>query len=545
MQPLPQSRNNGAATAIPPWLLATSQNDAATQRETARKRLARARTRLMMARETAAERDARFSALGMPNPTPGQGGPRYPWYAALCMKLAVDPSRPHPSTMGTDGTRLFFNAPYVATLTDNQLLGGFAHELKHAALCHPHRLGKRDPKLANKAADLVINSQLIEEGFELPPGCLLDDAFRGLSFEVAYARLAKAQRDQEEQERQTPPPPADCDEETSDDESDESDEESDDDSDSDQESDDESGDDGTGDDESDTDESADDVGSDADQESDDAGDTDESADGSSGGDESDDDATDQESDDAGEESDEYTDTQPQFMAPEESPADDAGKEPDHTNDLTPADWQIAAAQAMMAARKAGNMPAGLQQEVTESRDPRADWRAVLRRFIEQTIPSDYSWTELSRTYLPLGIYLPGLTRRNAPAIGVWDDTSGSTSRMAPTFAAELNAILKEVRPESLEIVYCDCAVQKVETYTPDGDDEIKLIQHGGGGTAAQPALDYFNNLPTPPACVIAFTDLYLGDTPTEPDYPVLWCIPEGGSTAPAPFGERVTMAEYE
>lgn len=59
-------------------------------------------------------------------------------------------------------------------------------------------------------------------------------------------------------------------------------------------------------------------------------------------------------------------------------------------------------------------------------------------------------------------------------------------------------------------------------------------------------MDYFtNDAEQPPAAVICFTDLYLGDRPVEPDYPVLWLVPEGGSTAPAPFGEKVTMSEYD
>jgi predicted metal-dependent peptidase len=209
--------------------------------------------------------------------------------------------------------------------------------------------------------------------------------------------------------------------------------------------------------------------------------------------------------------------------------------------MTEADWQIAAEQAAMAARRAGTMGANLDRALEASREAKTDWRTILRRFIENSMPSDYSWSNPNRRYIHQGIYLPGVVKENMPRIGVAVDTSGSIDQVMLTrFAEELTAIMKETRPESIDVVYCDTSVKGQESFDPD-DDLIVLHARGGGGTAFQPALDHFTI--DPPVCVIYLTDL-MGPFPQEPEYPVLWAVPEQYTT-PEPFGERVALSRFE
>lgn len=92
-------------------------------------------------------------------------------------------------TMSTDGYHIFFNASWVANLTQSEIRGVLAHEVLHVLFQHSLRRGSRDPEVWNIAADHAINLLLMEVGFLLPKGGFADYAFRGLSAEQIYALL--------------------------------------------------------------------------------------------------------------------------------------------------------------------------------------------------------------------------------------------------------------------------------------------------------------------------------------------------------------------
>lgn len=210
--------------------------------------------------------------------------------------------------------------------------------------------------------------------------------------------------------------------------------------------------------------------------------------------------------------------------------------------MSEVDWQVAAEQVFAVAQKAGLLSGDTVRAIKQNKQSRTDWRTLLRRFLEQTTPSDYSWMRPNRRYIAQGIYMPGMVRENMPRIGLAIDTSGSIdTELLNQFAAELTAILHETRPESIDVVYCDSSVKAQESFSPD-DAEVQLHPKGGGGTAFQPALDVFNE--DPPACVIYFTDLY-GSAPQEPDYPVLWAVPEASNKDVPPFGDIVRLSKYQ
>jgi predicted metal-dependent peptidase len=218
--------------------------------------------------------------------------------------------------------------------------------------------------------------------------------------------------------------------------------------------------------------------------------------------------------------------------------------PDNPQPMTETDWKIAAEQAARVANAAGKLPGGADRAVKQARESVQDWRETLRRFIEQTNPVDYSWSQPNRRYIASGLYLPGTTKENLGYFVVAIDTSGSVNQsMLDSFGAELTAIMHEARPERLQVVYCDTAVRSTETFTPD-DGEVKLSAKGGGGTRFSPVFDSINaqclELDAPKA-LLYFTDLKSADRPKEPsEYPVLWITP-AWVTRKAPWGEQVAL----
>jgi predicted metal-dependent peptidase len=214
---------------------------------------------------------------------------------------------------------------------------------------------------------------------------------------------------------------------------------------------------------------------------------------------------------------------------------------DGTPPMSESDWKIATEQANAVAKAAGKMPGGIEENIDAANKPVEDWHAILREFVEHTVPKDYSWTSPNRRHVANGIYLPGMTKENLGHIVVAVDTSGSIdTRLLQVFSAELNAIALEAKPERVTVVYCDTGVNRVEEFGPD--EEIRMQAVGRGGTAFQPVFDQVATWPEEPACLIYFTDLD-GPAPQEPTYPVLWAT-SLSVTGDGPFGRTVRVTEH-
>jgi len=90
-------------------------------------------------------------------------------------------------TAATDGSSLLFNPTFLLDLTLEQGVGLMLHELEHVAFLHPSRLGTKNQKKWTYATDFAINNLLDTQGYELPPGGLLDHELDNKSAEAIYA----------------------------------------------------------------------------------------------------------------------------------------------------------------------------------------------------------------------------------------------------------------------------------------------------------------------------------------------------------------------
>jgi predicted metal-dependent peptidase len=218
-----------------------------------------------------------------------------------------------------------------------------------------------------------------------------------------------------------------------------------------------------------------------------------------------------------------------------------GQSPTTGQGMTDADWKIAVQSATNVCKGAGTVPAGFESLIDSARKDVADWRAILREFVENTVPSDYSWTNPNRRHIAHGLYLPGITRENLGHIAIAVDTSGSIdSGLLAAFASEMNSIIAEAKPEKVSVIYCDSVVHKTDVFGQD--DEITMKAVGRGGTAFNPVFDAVKSWGDSPVCLIYFTDLDSSDRPQEPDYPVLWATSEC-VTGNGPFGRTVRISE--
>jgi predicted metal-dependent peptidase len=116
---------------------------------------------------------------------------RSPFFATLAMFARFICSETIP-TAATDGRDIYINPDFFQSLPIAQQDGLILHEVLHAALLHPFRLGVRDLQLWNIAADIVVNGTIARVGgLELPPGSLREKELEDFSVEEVYELLQR------------------------------------------------------------------------------------------------------------------------------------------------------------------------------------------------------------------------------------------------------------------------------------------------------------------------------------------------------------------
>ena len=125
----------------------------------------------------------------------------HPWLASLVLRLRLEAQAecpPDVAAMGvpwtacTDGETLTYNPAWVATLTQAEADGLYAHEAGHCGLLHHERRDGRDPLRWNVACDVSLNEWLRDAGLTLPPDGVYPETFSlpgGQLAEEVYAQL--------------------------------------------------------------------------------------------------------------------------------------------------------------------------------------------------------------------------------------------------------------------------------------------------------------------------------------------------------------------
>ena len=222
----------------------------------------------------------------------------------------------------------------------------------------------------------------------------------------------------------------------------------------------------------------------------------------------------------------------------DAPAPDGGTASRAELNAAKKDWEVAVVQAAQYAKAAGDVPAGLDRMIETIRRPKIGWQAVLRRFVDRNARQDHRWSRPNRRYIGSGLYLPSLHSEGIGRIVIAVDTSLSIDPdMLSQFAAEMNAIVEDCKPEAVDVVYCDAGVARVEHFGLD-DLPLTINPAGGGGTSFVPPFEWVETQAFDPACLIYLTDLYGRFPDHAPPYPVLWA---STSDEIAPFGETLKL----
>lgn len=201
------------------------------------------------------------------------------------------------------------------------------------------------------------------------------------------------------------------------------------------------------------------------------------------------------------------------------------------------DWAIAAGQAAAAAKQAGKLPGSLERFLDALPKAKVDWKAQLRRFINERSKNDYSWAHPQRRFLARGLVLPGLYSESmGTCVAVSDDSGSVSNELLQALAAEIDAIASVAEPQRLIHISCDARINHVGEFGPG--DKFQMVSKGGGGTDFRPPFDYLEENGIKPSCLVYLTDGYGPFPEAAPAYPVLWVMT---TDEVPPWGEHIKI----
>lgn len=190
-------------------------------------------------------------------------------------------------------------------------------------------------------------------------------------------------------------------------------------------------------------------------------------------------------------------------------------------------WRVSVVAAAMAHQKKhgrGHLPAGFQALIDGLTTPKVDWRDVLSKWIgEQGINIDFTMRRPARRSESVGVYMPSYQKYGIDDVIVLWDTSGSMGGREKRILTEVNEICEGL-DLTIRVICCDAAIH---TDTRDVKAAIDIIGKikGGGGSDFNPAFDLLEEEQYQ-GVIVCFTDGHIGVPPEKPPLikDVLWCL---------------------
>ncbi|MFU8830866.1 MAG: VWA-like domain-containing protein, partial [Wenzhouxiangella sp.] len=195
------------------------------------------------------------------------------------------------------------------------------------------------------------------------------------------------------------------------------------------------------------------------------------------------------------------------------------------------------AAAQQVCRTRGSEPGWLKKILQLHGPPALPWHAMLRRFVEKVRTGAYHWTPPNRRYLGQGMILPGRSGERL-RLAVAIDCSGSTGPVIDVFLRELKGILDSHGRYEVRVLACDTQIRLDERWSDEHPVPSRLELPVDGGSDMRPVFDRLAL--EPPTALVFLTDGDARVTERTPHWPVLWCLPRGG-TRPASWGGALTL----
>jgi predicted metal-dependent peptidase len=176
-----------------------------------------------------------------------------------------------------------------------------------------------------------------------------------------------------------------------------------------------------------------------------------------------------------------------------------------------------------------------------------NWREHMRDWITALCEGDeYSrFAPPNKRLLPLGVVMPSHFSEATGELIIACDTSGSMGGIYPTVFGEIARIVENVQPDSVRMLWWDCAVCGDQLFKPHEYANIAslLKPAGGGGTSPECVVQYIREKKYQPKGVVWLTDGYLDGSDGKVEVPALWGVVDNDHFTP-PQGKAVRIYSH-
>lgn len=195
----------------------------------------------------------------------------------------------------------------------------------------------------------------------------------------------------------------------------------------------------------------------------------------------------------------------------------------------------AAVASELAGQGIGNLPGEIQIHLKGLREPKIDWRSLLRRYLYAIIKENLNFKKPNRRFFP-DFHLPTRHSEGLGNVGFVMDMSGSVSDSEiDQFLSDAKNVLWNLRPKKMTLVqFSHVLVSVDEIRSAEEADAIDFS--GRGGTNIEPPLEWAKE--NKPDVLVIFTDGEFSTPRCDPGVPVIWLI-HNGPQFKAPFGQVV------
>lgn len=188
-------------------------------------------------------------------------------------------------------------------------------------------------------------------------------------------------------------------------------------------------------------------------------------------------------------------------------------------------WEVSVRTAVQVAagQNAGQIPGTLKSLIQDLNRPKVSWRDLTRRFIDQSMTKDFSWSRLNRRSVAAGVLMPGVISDRLNKLVFFVDISGSVSyELAKAMVSEVAGALDQGTADCIVVAYADTQVQHHDIYYQG--DIVTCGQHYGGGTDFEHSFKWLAQEHPDASCVIYLTDLQVNNFGQDPGCPVMWAV---------------------
>lgn len=195
---------------------------------------------------------------------------------------------------------------------------------------------------------------------------------------------------------------------------------------------------------------------------------------------------------------------------------------------------------ILAGRIGGNIPRSISDLLQPKVDWRDELAQFVTSAVKGK--DEFTWRKMNRRQMANNIYMPSVENETVGEIVVAIDTSGSIGTAEITeFATELVSICNACTPEQVRVLWWDTKVHGEQIFTDKDYGNIAglLKPLGGGGTYVSSVSQYIVENGIKAECVLVFTDGYV-ESPIkwEITSPTLWMITQNRTFTP-PVGKSV------